>query len=226
MENGRLTRCLAPFALAAFLASPAAAQCVPEAQFAGPRGGAWNHNPDVVVIGSKNDMRAPLVEDAVRFWNGELERLGVGLRLGSVTYRDRVPELDAYSVELGEAVLRRERPPRAPRAAGLRALCGHIVVVLAERQFVSFARAMPRLGIAYVGLKSGTEFPFTLYNVARNVIAHELGHAIGLRHNSEDSTLMCGRPAGCGPRRFESSRDVYFPLSGAEEGWIRRNYGG
>jgi len=38
-----------------------------------------------------------------------------------------------------------------------------------------------------------------LPNVARNVIARELGHAIGLGHNSDPTMLMCGRPAPCRP---------------------------
>jgi predicted Zn-dependent protease len=31
----------------------------------------------------------------------------------------------------------------------------------------------------------------SLPNVPRNVIAHELGHAIGLPHNSDPALLMC-----------------------------------
>lgn len=46
--------------------------------------------------------------------------------------------------------------------------------------------------------------PLTLANVARNVIAHELGHAIGLGHNNDAAKLMCGRPAPCRPDVFRS----------------------
>ena len=57
----------------------------------------------------------------------------------------------------------------------------------------------------------------TLPNVARNVVAHELGHAIGLAHNSDPTMLMCGRPAPCQPMEFQSATKHYFPLTGDEK---------
>jgi hypothetical protein len=56
----------------------------------------------------------------------------------------------------------------------------------------------------------------SLPNVARNVIAQELGHAIGLGHNADPAMLMCGRPARCRPGLFASQTPRYFPLSAAD----------
>jgi hypothetical protein len=46
------------------------------------------------------------------------------------------------------------------------------------------------IGKGLVGTKSARAYPLTLPNVARNVIAHEPGYAIGLAHNSDPTMLM------------------------------------
>ena len=77
--------------------------------------------------------------------------------------------------------------------------------------------ALADLGKALVAIKNDRFWPLTLPNVARNVIAYGIGHAIGLGHNSDATTLMCGRPAPCRPDAFQSSTERYFPLTEAEK---------
>jgi len=61
--------------------------------------------------------------------------------------------------------------------------------------------------------------------VARqNVIAHELGHAIGLGHNDDPTTLMCGRPAPCRPSLFQSQEARFFPLTDREKALLLKMY--
>jgi hypothetical protein len=104
-----------------------------------------------------------------------------------------------------------------PVSAGSGAGIGKIQVVLSDREFISNARRFADGQGAVVMIRNTNGPPMSLPNVARNVIAHELGHAIGLGHNSNPALLMCGRPAPCRPALFASSTAIYFPLSGEEK---------
>jgi len=65
--------------------------------------------------------------------------------------------------------------------------------------------------------------PLSLPNVARNVIAHELGHVLGLSHNSDPAMLMCGRPAECRPTLFRAPTNTFFPLTDADRRALARH---
>ncbi len=90
--------------------------------------------------------------------------------------------------------------------------------------FISFARRLPSGARVVVGIRSARRPPLSLPNVGRNVIAHELGHAIGLSHNDDPAMLMCGRPAPCRPAVFQSEVARFFPLTEADKGLLLRLY--
>jgi hypothetical protein len=80
------------------------------------------------------------------------------------------------------------------------------------------------MGRAVVVLRPGDGPPLSLPNVARNVAAHELRHVLGLNHNTDPATLMCGRPAPCRPALFHSDTTVFFPLTPTEKSQIARRW--
>jgi hypothetical protein len=167
-----------------------------QAQPRGVDGVALTKVPRILIsVGQSGDPRVPLVHAAVSHWNSLLAGMGSGFRLGPVS--------------MGGS------------AAGQP---GAIVVVLSDGEFVSHVRRLPGGQGAIAMIRNTNGPPTSLPNVMRNVIAHELGHAIGIGHNSDPAMLMCGRPAPCRPGLFASQTPRYFPLSAGDRSKLLAMY--
>src|SRR5215831_5709425 len=151
--------------------------------------------PRILISGGSGDERVPLVHAAVSHWNGLLAGMGSGFRLGPVSFGGS---------SSGQP--------------------GAIVVVLSDGEFISHVNRLPGGQGAVAMIRNTNTPPMSLPNVPRNVIAHELGHAIGLGHNSDPAMLMCGRPAPCRPGLFASQTARYFPLGAAERSRLLAMY--
>jgi hypothetical protein len=90
---------------------------------------------------------------------------------------------------------------------------GDIVVFFSRQRIFSFAWPFAGRTRFFVGISTDTAAPLSYPNVTRNVIAHELGHALGLAHNGSTRTLMCGP---CESLLYQSERPVFFPLTPGE----------
>jgi len=184
------------------------------------RAQAWTKIPTVVVSGKQGDPRTQLVIDAVDFWNQQLSDIGSAFRLGPVTFTNEIipdEELERRS----NAVLNGQG--FEPRSS-LMKIHGDLIVALSDWEIVSVAGPALHDGRRLVVIRGYQHYPLPVPNVARNVIAHELGHAIGLGHNNDPAYLMCGRPASCRPIAFRSGVQRYFPLLEEEKQTLLKLY--
>jgi len=170
------------------------------------RARAWRIIPSIVVVSSEDDFRIPLVSEAVNFWNDELAKLKISFRLGSVTHVvGTIPFQDIQAIRAWRGP--RSQPPDLPDS--VRQAEGDVVIALSDGNFISFAFRWPSVPKALAAIQRLTHpgvvdqqaltaiQRLALVNLARYAIAHELGHVIGLGHNSEAGKLMCGAPAAC-----------------------------
>jgi hypothetical protein len=182
----------------------------------------WRVMPKIVVIGPSGDPRQPAVDEAVAFWNRTFTQLGSGFRLGAVSRMVRPISEEALQ-RLSTSIVGRGGWV-ADFPAELGNLPGDLTIVLAASEFVSFSSPFNQNSKKVVGIRGARFPPMSFPNVPRNVIAHELGHAIGLRHNSDPTMLMCGRPSTCRPGLFRSDQPRMFPLRDDEKRFLLTMY--
>ena len=166
----------------------------------------------ITVVGvESHDSRLVAIEEARSFWNQELEKNGVSIRFGPISYINN-PKMGNAIRQLSEAF---DIEQKRKTLLNFRHIPGDILIVLSERNIVSFSMSLTdRKGL--IEIHRSDTLPLSLPNVTRNVVAHEIGHILGLRHNSDPTTLMCGRPASCRPSIYASDRKSFFPLTEAD----------
>ena len=115
-------------------------------------------------------------------------------------------------------------PATARLHASLSGVPGDIIIALSQTDLISFGMTWRAGSPGVVVIRRSDILPLSLPNTVRNVVAHELGHVLGLTHNVDATTLMCGRPAPCRPAAFASDTVHFFPLTASDEQWLRERW--
>lgn len=177
----------------------------------------------VAIVGDPSDSRVAPAEEAIAFWNRELQRLGVRTHFDAPVIRN-----DSLPDDLLRGASRETPFGGGPATFRVRSALSDlpvdIVVALSHADLISFSVPWRAGGRGMAGIRRADIPPLSLPNTVRNVIAHELGHVLGLKHNTDATTLMCGRPAKCRPADFASDSVRWFPLTSDDEARLRKRW--
>jgi hypothetical protein len=174
----------------------------------------WEEIPTIIVLSAEDDFRVSAIRASVDFWNAEFAQLGSPFRFGAIVHSLRsIAASDLLSLKAGTVL--------PPVTNSMREANGDVIVVLSDHAgFDPFAFPSPTLRKVLVAIPSLSKLP-SWPGYARNVVAHELGHAVGLGHNDDATSLMCGRRTA---RCDFLPKDGFAPLTSAEKAKLLEMY--
>jgi hypothetical protein len=175
----------------------------------------------VVYASSDADPRIGATKQAIDFWNRTMVALGKPAPFEEPEIIVRAPvaralETYAYKVSEDGWHLYPGAPGLEPPEA-LNQLRGDIVMLLSAQRLLSFSWPLADRPRYFVAIRSDRYVPVDDPSAARNIIAHELGHTLGLMHNAGAGNLMCG---SCEMRMATSEPPTFLPLLPEDRAWL------
>ncbi|MXX61593.1 MAG: matrixin family metalloprotease [Holophagales bacterium] len=176
-----------------------------------------------MLVADADDERVAMVAEAVSFWNGTVSELGLAGPFSEPGHQAPPEELrpfENYAHQLSQLAGRLDSstPGPQPPEALLR-VDAEVVVLLSAQSLMPFAWPYGDDGRYFVAIPSGDERD----NVVRNVIAHEFGHVLGLKHIRQPGVLMC-QP--CDTSARSSNHPRFLPLTDLDRERLRSFLGG
>ena len=179
----------------------------------------------VVIAYDTNDVRLPMALDAIAFWNDVMAELELNVRLVEELHiaSPVTRALENYARSISQRAGRLRGGPGEPDApAEITDFGVQAVLLLSRQDLMSFAWPLPRYPGHFVAIEEDRTAMAVNPNIARNIIAHEIGHTLGLRHNRDPTTLMCGP---CRTHELAVDRPEYMRLTERDHRRLIERYG-
>ena len=180
----------------------------------------------VVVVPEADDPRVEHTRAAIAFWNRTLADLELDVRMREVALVAGPPGMRAIETfarfvsQRGGRIPKGRDGPQPPPE--LTALGGDVVVLLSRQPLLPFAWPLIGSPDHLVAIRTARPGRPREGTVLRNVIAHELGHTLGLRHNRGGASLMCGP---CSSLAARESHGGWLPLTSRDRALLRALHG-
>ena len=178
----------------------------------------------VILSHDTNDVRLPMALDAVKFWNETAAELSLGVHvIEDVIIASSVERaLENYARSISHRAGRLRPGPSEPDAPSeITGFESNVVLLLSRQDLMSFAWPLPRHYGHFVAIEEDRRAMIRNPNIARNIIAHEIGHTLGLSHNSDPTSLMCGP---CRTNELSVDHHEYMQLTATDRKLLRGRY--